>query len=240
MLARLRGSTNQIDLTQTKFDAVNPEHVAALKARIDSFNDAVWALMKTDIRIVVPVTASLLLWLNGICGTIVELMLLAGCAATLWASNTLSQRVAQSAVCQEKLHELLCIYKKCIADHGYQITANESIFNLLKTIAPYVETHQLWTVSVDNPKDYPGGFKKILSTEPHRVPFNETKTDASNMFITTVAAFTGISSAVPAASQAVIQQHAGGMMKLFHRVTADTRQTVYGYDEKERVTNNIR
>lgn len=240
MLRAVLGSQDQLDLTQTKFDPNNAAHQAELKARIDSFNGAVSALMKSDIIIAVPVTASLLLWMTGNCSIVIELVLLAACAATLWAADRVSLRVAQNKGCQEKLHELLAIYDRCIADHGYQITANENILHLLKTIAPYVETEKLWTVRAANPSDYPVGFKKILSTAPHRVPFGEVKTEAANTLLTTAASLVGLSSSMPVSSQMEIQHHAGGIFNLFRSVAADTRRTIYGYDEKQAASLNKR
>lgn len=240
MFRGLMGEREQIDLLKVSFDPQNGDHQAELKARIASFNIAVSALIKTDVMIVVPVSASLLLWLSGVCPLMIELVLLAACAAMLWAADKMSQRASQYKDCQEKLGVLVGIYKKCIVDHGYQITANVTMLALLQAIAPYVETSQLWAVRSNNPAVYPDEFKKILSTAPHRVPFDESKTDTANTLFTAAANLVGLSSGVAVASPVVMQQYTGGVLTLFRRVAADVKQTVYGLDEGRMTAINKR
>lgn len=230
MFNRLLGKDKEVDLTNTTFDPANSAHLASLSNQISSFNKVAWGLFKTDVVNVAPISLSLLLCVGNVYGYITEGIILTACVACIWASNQWHQRVTQSAACQVELKQLLSIYEKCIADHGYQIMSNESMLELLKTIAPYVPTYKLWYVKANNPADYPEGFKKILSAPPHSIPFGESKVAETPTLIENVSSLlTGTSQGTLVLSQVSAQVSNLSIFNLLHKIVADVKQTVYCY-----------
>ncbi len=233
MFARLRGT--EIDLTKTKFDPANPAHVAAINEQINVFNDASLSLFKKDLLMSMGTGLVLfILWATGWSGVIYQSVALAACATIIWASDLWKKRVTENQECRNNLSNLLGIYRRCIADHGYQITGHSAILELLKAIAPYVPTEALWAMSTSNPDHYPVGFKQVLSSPPHRIPFGDSQPAESPVLsmLSSVLPMMPVHQ-VDIAAVPVNQFGELGAVSLFKKVAADTRQTVYGLDVKQ-------
>ncbi len=226
-------------LTSVNFDASNPEHLQALDARIQSFSQCAKDLLAKDVLISLPVLASTLLFVTGTCNLLVELGLLFLCAVGIVLSKVLVQRNALHTAFQQDLTLLAEIYKRVILDNGYQITQQEVILRLLKAIAPHVETGLLWTMDSDNKLNYPEEFKQVLSSPPHRLPFNrEASVDMSSLARTvgvTAIAYNYLLSRplqpVDLSMYTTKQSIFNRSCQLFYKTKADLIQTLYPLQE---------
>lgn len=249
----MQRTDNVIALSSVNFDASNPEHLQALDARIQSFSHCAKDLMVSDALIMLPILASTLLFVTGTCSLLVQLGLIVICAAFIYLSDMivksnalhayltdlLLKRNALHTAFQQDLTLLAEIYKRVILDNGYQITQQEVILRLLKAIAPYVETGLLWTMDSDNKLDYPEEFKKVLSSPPHRLPFNrEASVDMSSLARSvgvTAIAFNYLLSRplqpVDLSMYTTKQSIFNRSCQLFYKTKADLIQTLYPLQE---------
>lgn len=227
-----------LDLTKDKFDPNNAEHVKELNAKIHAFSLSIDAYKKADAIIALPFTATFLLWMANTYGMVLQLVLFGCCAALLWANDCFAAHQQKQSNYQQNLNMLLTIYQKMHEDYGPGIFANENALKLLATIAPYVSTDELWCLNKNSPREYPDGFKKILSTSPHRVPFCQHEASSSH----NSSSFRGVllgrlasrgSAAALPIEQAQFQMSSSGtigsLATFFSRALADAKQIRYGW-----------
>lgn len=163
-------STTEKDFTKATFDRNSEADRKSLVGKIDEFNSTYVKLLKSDfLNFELPIGIDLFIIFNFSMSILSQLLLCSGYSAYFYISGKYQANQDLRGAYQDQLNTLLAIYHNSVKQYGPSITSNETIIQLLRTIAPFVATKDLLFGNLLKSKELSEEFIQILSESPHRV-----------------------------------------------------------------------